>query len=140
MNARRVAAAAVLPLVAACRSMQAVPVDFIPDTKPAVIYLSDGNGVTQAVANPRLSGDTVHGTTVVGNQPVAVPLSHVQRMTTVRLSRARTVLLVGGVATVGALVTYAMLVHSRGDASGFCDYDNQPMGAGAMECGYPSNP
>lgn len=140
MNARRVVAVALFALVGACRSMQRVPVDFIPETHPAVVYLSDGYGLTQAVANPRLSGDTVHGTTVGGNQPVAVPLSQVQRMTTVRVNRARTAFLVGGLTAVGALMTYAMLANGRGDSSGFCDYDRQPMGPGATECAYPSNP
>ena len=120
--------------------MQPVPIDFIPETQPAVVYLSDEYGVTQAVANPRLSGDTVHGTNVGGDQPVAVPLSQVERMATVRLNRARTALLVGGLTAAGALMTYVVLAHTRGDSSGFCDYDIQPMGPGATECGYPSNP
>ena len=139
MNTRRVVAAALLPLIGACQSMQPVPLEFIPETHPAVVYLSDGYGVTQAVANPRLSGDTVHGTTVGGNQPVAVPLRQVERMATVRLNRARTALLVGGLTAVGALMTYAVLARARGDGSEFCDYDNQPMIPGT-ECGYHSNP
>jgi hypothetical protein len=132
-------AAALLPLIGACRSMQPVPLEFIPETHPAVVYLSDGYGVTQAVANPRLSGDTVHGTTVGGSQPVAVPLRQVQRMATVRLNPARTALLVGGLTAVGALMTYAVLARARGDGSEFCDYDNQPTIPGT-ECGYHSNP
>jgi hypothetical protein len=140
MKTRRVVAAALLPLIGACRSMQPVPVDFIPQTNPAVVYLSDGYGVTQAVANPRLSGDTVHGTTVGGNQPVAVPLNRVQRMSTVRLNPARTAFLVGGLTAVGALMTYAMLARAHGDGADYCDYDRQPTGPGAVECAYPSNP
>ena len=120
--------------------MQPVPVNFIPDTRPAVVYLWDDNGVPQAVANPRLSGDTVHGTVLGGSQPVAVPLSEVQRVSTIRVNRSRTVFLIGGLTVMSALVTYAVIAQVSGDDSGFCDYDVQPMGGGASECGYPSNP
>lgn len=140
MNTRPVMALAALSLVGACRSMQPVPLEFISQTKPAVVYLSDQYGVTQIVANPRLSGDSVLGTTLGGTQPVAVPVNQVERMSTVRLSRARTALLVGGLTAMGALVTYAVLSKSLGDASEFCDYDQQPKGPTPAECGYSSNP
>jgi hypothetical protein len=95
--------------------------------------------VTQAVAHPRISGDTVHGTTIGGTEPIAVPLRQVQRMATVRLNRTRTAFLVGGITIVGALMTYTVLTHAAGDGSQACDYDNQPMIPGT-ECGYHSNP
>ena len=119
--------------------MQRVPVNFIPDTRPAVVYLWDDNGVPQAVANPHLSGDTVHGTVLGGSRPIAVPLSEVQRVSTVRVNRGRTAFLIGGLTVVSGLITYAVLAQASGDDSGFCDYDRQPVD-GASECAYPSNP
>ena len=136
----RAPALLLLATLAACHSMQPVPVSFIHSASPQVVYLSDGNGVTQAVANPRLSGDTVVGTAVGGSGPVAIPLNEVQRITTVRVSRGKTVLLISAFAGAGAMVAYAVLAKANGDSEGFCDYDQQPTGPGATECGYPSNP
>jgi hypothetical protein len=136
---RRHGVLALLPVLAACHSMQAVPVDFIPAAKPRVVYLADAYGVTQEVANPRLSGDTVLG--LVGGNPVAVPLHQVQHMSAVRPNRARTVMLVGGLVAVSGLMTYAIIAKTRGDASQFCDYDQQPVNSPEpVECGYHSNP
>lgn len=140
MNARLLGAGVLLPLLAACQSLQPVSVRYLTETNPAVVYLSDGNGVVQAVAHPRLSGDTVLGTAVGGHEPVAVPLHEVQRITTVRVNRGRTVMLVGGITAAGGLLAYAVLSRAAGDGSEFCDYDNQPTGPGATECGYHSNP
>ena len=137
---RSAAALALGLLGAACHSLQPVPVSFIHSASPQVVYLSDGNGVTQAVANPRLSGDSVVGTALSGNGPVAVPLREVQRITTVRVSRGKTVLLISAFAGAGAMVAYAVLSKANGDDDGFCDFDQQPTGPGATECGYPSNP
>lgn len=135
----RAPALLLLATLAACHSLQPVPVSFIPSASPQVVYLSDGNGVTQAVANPRLSGDTVVGTVVGGDAPIAVPLDEVQRIATVRVNRARTVFLLGAVTVGSGLLAYAILTHAAGDGSEFCDYDNQPNLPGT-ECGYHSNP
>jgi hypothetical protein len=139
MKSLRVAAAAFVMLASACRSVQPVPIDFIPDSKPPVVYLSDQYGLTRAVANPRISGDTVVGTNLGGTKPIAVPLSQVERVAALRPNRAQTVLLVGGIAAVVGLMTYTVVTKAFGDGSQFCDYDRQPVN-GDAECGYASNP
>ena len=128
-----------LLLAGACRSIQSVPIDFIPDSKPPVVYLSDQYGLTRAVANPRISGDTVVGTILGGSKPVAVPLSQVERVAALRPNRAHTVLLVGGITAIAGLMTYTVLTKALGDGSQFCDYDRQPVN-GDAECGYASSP
>jgi hypothetical protein len=131
-------ASALLPLLAACRSVQPVPLNFIAETKPAVVYLSNQYGVTREVWNPRVSGDTILGMTG-GNKEIAVPLSQVERVAAERPNRAHTVLLVGGIAVFAGLMTYTVVTKAFGDGSQFCDYDRQPVN-GDAECGYASSP
>lgn len=141
MTLSRVAALAALPLLAACRSMQPVSLQYIPEASPSVVYVSDGYGVTQTIANPRLSGDTVHGTTVGGNQPVAVPVREVQQVATVRLNRGRTVMLLGGLTAGGVLLVHTVLSHTSADKAFFCDYNNPNpnQGPDAPQCAFPTN-
>ena len=135
----RVVVGPILVLATACQSMQAVPVGYISETSPAVVYVSDGFGVITPIVNPRVSGDTVVGTTLGGAQPVAVPLREVQRVTTMRRSGGRTALLIAGVAGAGALATYAVLANGR--ASDFaCDYNEPTLdGSEREKCGF-TNP
>ena len=132
--------AAGLMALTGCSSLQPISVAYISEVRPALVHVSDGFGVVTTIANPRISGDSVYGTALGADRPVVVPLREAQRITTVRRNGARTAMLIGGLTAVGALVTYAALNAGNGDDSGFCDYDGPPMGPGAMECGYPSNP
>ena len=131
------AAVALLALAAlGCQSLQPVPLRYITETKPAVVYVADGFGVVTTVANPRLSGDTVVGTVPGGNRPVALPLREVQRVSTVRLNRGRTAMLIAGVVAAGAFTAYAVL-SDAGERSDFtCDY-NKPTFGGVPQCGFP---
>lgn len=134
LGSRRAPAALLLATLWACQSMQPVPVRFIPETNPPVVYLSDGNGVVQAIANPRLSGDTVLGTTVRGNEDIAVPLREVQRVSTVRLHRGRTAMLVTGLALGGGLMSYVLLSNANGKSTWYCDW-SEPKRDG-VRCDY----
>ena len=135
----RAAAAAILALTGGCSSLQPVSVGYINETRPAVVHLSDGFGVITTIVNPRVSGDTVVGTTLAGAQPVAVPLREVQRVTTVRRSGGRTALLIAGVAGAGALATYAVLANGRGSDFA-CDYNEPTLdGSEREKCGF-TNP
>ena len=121
--------------VAGCQSLQPVPLHYISETSPAMVYVADGFGVVTTIANPRLSGDTVVGTVPGENKPVALPLREVQRVSTVRLNRGRTALLVGGIAAAGAFMTYAVLSNAGGRSTFSCDYNN-PTYLGP-QCGFP---
>ena len=138
VRGRRYFSAGALLLIAAgaCRTMQPVPVAFITETRPPVIYLADGFGVVTMVTNPRVSGDTVLGTTPGGAGPVAVPLREVQRVNAVRVHRGRTALLVGALAAAGAFTAYAVLSPAAGRSTFTCDY-NKPTYDGAPQCGFP---
>jgi hypothetical protein len=121
--------------------MQSVPLRFIPEANPPVVYIADAYGVVQSVAHPRLSGDTVHGTSVGDNQPVAVPLNEVQRLSTVRLNRGRTALLVGGLSAAAGLMVYTVLAHTGKEIAFFCDYNNPNPNTSpdAPQCAFPTN-
>lgn len=126
-----------LALTASCSSLQSVSVGYINDTRPAVVHLSDGFGVITTIVNPRVSGDTVVGTTLGGAQPVAVPLREVQRVTAVRRSGGRTAMLVAGIAGAGGLITYAVLSNAGGRNDFVCDYNDPTLdGSEREKCGF----
>src|SRR6185503_1209357 len=109
MRARYVVAAAVLSQSWACSSMQSVPVEFIPQAKPAYVQLTGQHGLHVAVERPRLSGDTIYGM-ASGNQETAFPLRDIGSITTKRFSSARTALLIGsGVVLAGAATFFIAL-------------------------------
>jgi hypothetical protein len=114
-----------------------VPVEFITEASPPIVHLSDSYGVVVSIENPRLSGDTVLGTAMGQNRPVAIPLRQVQRISTVRFNGGRTALLVGGVAAMGALAAYAALANASGNSGYMCDY-NEPSqdGSEREKCGF----
>lgn len=116
MTGRRVIAAFTLVATTGCVSLRPVwdPARFIAEIKPPLVYVMKGSVAVLTITNPRVSGDTVHGTLLGESLPVALPLSDVQNIGTVRLSGARTAMLVGSAAAIGALMAYAVLAHGSG--------------------------
>jgi hypothetical protein len=104
--------------------MQAVPVDFIVQAKPAIIEVKGQYGASVSVAYPRVSGDTVFGTKPGRNTAVALPLHEIERITARRPSTARTVLLIGGAAAVMGVATYVFLNQGNGETQLNCPYEN----------------
>ena len=124
-----------LALTAACSSIQPVPLEFISESRPATVDLYTGYGRHVAIDDPRVVGDSVVGT---GSklEYVAVPLSKVERISAKRFSGARTFLLVGGVAVMGALATYALIAEGEGDAYMGCEFVNPRDTHEREACGY----
>ena len=139
MKTPRLVAFGVLSLLAACKSMQPVPLAFISQTNPAVVYLADGSGAIQAVANPRLGGDSVFGTVLGSSQEIAVPLREVQRVSTVRVNRGRTAMLIGGLTVAGGLMAYTLLSTAGGETAFYCDYNNPAPPTAPAQCSFPTN-
>lgn len=109
-----------LLLLAACSSLQPVPLEYITDMKPPVVQISDGYILTE-IAQPRLSGDSVVGMSLTGDREVSIPLRHVQQISTVRFNGGRTALLIGSLAAMGALATYAFLTTGNDPPALNCD-------------------
>lgn len=126
MTGLRLIAAVTLVATAGCVNLRPVfdPARFIAENHPPVVYVMRGTEAVLTISNPRVSGDTVHGTLVGENQPIAMPLREVQNIGTVRFNSARTVMLVGAAAVVSALMTYAVLTRGAGDMKVCVDGDN----------------
>lgn len=94
-----------------CVSVQPVqqPAQYIPRVNPDVVVVIYKDNSQVAVAKPRMIGDTLVGTWVGLGEPVAVPLSSVQRIDAKQRSGKRTALLIAGVAVMAAGGTYAIL-------------------------------
>ena len=123
MRPVRLLSAALLAGSLACSSRQAVPVDYISTAAPLTVQVFDGHRVFD-LDQPTVSDDSVRGR--VQGADVAIPIRKVQGMTAVRFSSARTAMLIGGVAAVGALMGYA-LASNEGSEMTQCEYENFNM-------------
>ena len=134
----RVTAAVTLVATTACVGLQPVwdPARFIAETKPPVVYVMKGREAVLTLTNPRVRGDTVLGTLPGESEPVALPLSDVQNIGTVRLSGRRTALLVGAVASVGALAAFAFFTNANGRSNWSCDYNEPTENDERDPCGF----
>jgi hypothetical protein len=107
----------------ACSSVQQVrdPVQFMATRPDLVVVIYDDRSEVP-VAQPEMRGDTLFGTWQGLSEPVAVPLSQVQRIDAIQRDSKRTTLLIVGLATAGAVMTYGF---SRLTANSgiFCSWD-----------------
>jgi hypothetical protein len=116
----------------ACATMQPVrePAQFIPETKPPVVHVTFRNHSKVTFAQPRVRGDTLYGTVPGVSQPVAAPLSHIERIEAVQRDKKRTRWLIAGLGVLAAAGVFAL---TQSGSSGFthpCDL------AGTEECDY----
>lgn len=123
MRTASVLSAALLAGSLACSSRQFVPVDYISTSAPLSVQVFDGHRVMD-FTGPTVSGDTVRGR--VNGTEMAIPIQKVQAITAVKFSGARTAILIGGVAAVGALMGYA-LASNEGSEMTECEYNNFNM-------------
>jgi hypothetical protein len=114
---------------AACSSLQPVgdPARFISEAHPKVLYATHNSGAVVAVAEPRVSGDTLLGTREGLSHPVALPLSQVQRVEALQRDKKRTTLMIVGVTAVTA--TLGILLAQAGGGES-CDYSLPPSRGG----------
>ena len=110
----RLTATFALALSLACSSIQAVPLEYISEVKPATVDVYTGYGQHVAVDNPQLVGDSVVGTDGSRKQ-VAVPVGRIEQISARRFSSSRTVMLVGSLAVLAALSTYMVLNDDQGE-------------------------
>jgi hypothetical protein len=123
---RLVPVATVLAGSMACAVVQPVrqPAQFIPATNPEIVVVTYKDNSQVPVSKPQMNGDTLIGTWAGLGEPVAVPLSDVQRVDARQHSPKRTAMLIAGVAALTASGTYAIV---RVAVSGRnCDTTYQP--------------
>lgn len=119
--------AAVLLCSVACATVQPLrePAQFISQKSPEVVWVTYKNRSIMGVAQPRVSGDSLFGTVQgAAYQPVAVPLSQVERIEAVVPDRKRTTLLVAGLTAFTVVGVYALI---QGGTGGSCSpFDERP--------------
>lgn len=119
--------------VTACKSLQPLhePAQYIATAHPPVVYVTAKNRAQIAIEQPRMSGDTVHGTWVGTGQSIAVPLSRVERMFAPQHDSKRTIVFAAGAVVAGGVLIYALAQSSTGQDIG-CSYHTwPPRGCGA---------
>lgn len=114
---------AILLVTAGCASLQLVndPARYILESRPEVVFATHKNGSVLAVAQPRVSGDSLLGTRQGLALPLALPLSHFQRIEAVQRDKKRTTAVIVGVTAVGATLGY-LLLQKVGGSGKNCDY------------------
>jgi hypothetical protein len=113
------------------------PARFITETKPEMVYVTQGTGAIVEVMNPRMNGDTLVGTRLgASRNPVILPWRYVQRVSTMRRSKSRTMMLIAGITVASAVSVYAFTQSQNGHAAWACDYNTNALdGNGAPRCG-----
>jgi hypothetical protein len=133
MKVRRITSAVVVAATAGCSSLQPIPVRAITETRPQVVYITQGNGAVVLVVSPRLRGDSVVGT------QVALPLRDVQRISVRQVSKGRTAMLISGMVVLSAVGLYAVTT-AGGRSDWYCDYGGPAINElGVPRCG-PGGP
>jgi hypothetical protein len=108
----------------ACTTLQPVsdPARYIAEVHPKVLYVTHASGAVVAVAQPRVSGDSLVGTREGLTSPVAVPLTEVERVEAMQRDKKRTTLVVVGLTTVTVMVGTLLAINSLGTEGETCDY------------------
>lgn len=140
MNVRHLTAAALLALTASCSSLLPVaePAAFIAETNPPIVYVTNSNGVVLEIVNPRADGDSLRGVWTTRQRALALPWRDVQRVSTFRLNRGRTVLFLAGITAASSVAVYALTTNANGHNQWTCDYNTNAIDpTGAPRCGAP---
>ncbi len=112
---------------AACTTLREVPqAQFIPQHKPAFVWVTTTDHALVRVTEPRIDGDTLRGTWPGGQGPIAIPLNRIQSVRAKMPARARTVLAVTSLGLVGGYVVWLLEQPSAnappaGDCSGYAE-------------------
>jgi hypothetical protein len=122
MKPARVLLPALLLAVTACSSVQQVrdPAQFLA-TNPALIVVTYEDNSEVPISEPRLRNDTIIGTWEGLSEPVALPLSRIQRVDAIQKDTKRTTLLIVALAGATAVATYGF-VRAVQDHGFICDY------------------
>jgi hypothetical protein len=131
MALNRVPLAGLLLALAGCMTVRKVqPAEYIPKYSPAVVWVTANDNSYTPVAQPRIVGDSLKGTWVGLQEPVAIPLSDIQSVQAKMSSPKRTVILVASLGVVSTAVLYTLLTAGNsGNGTNGCplDKNGQPQ-------------
>jgi hypothetical protein len=127
MNSARVGMVALVLAAAGCSTLQPVrePAQFIPAMHPKVVFVTYKNRSIIEVAQPRMSGDTIHGTLQGHSTPIAVPLRQIQSIAALQHNKKRTIIMIAGLSVLTAATIYGIAGSWSGKAQE-CDYKRWP--------------
>jgi hypothetical protein len=129
----RVSLALVLFSSIGCATVQPVPnpAQYIDKAHPSVLYVTYTDNSSVSVSQPRISGDTLFGTTpgVAGSEAVALPLHDLSAIRAPQPDRKKTALLIAAIAvgTAGAVYTLTQAFGQSCGTNGFHQDPGQPI-------------
>lgn len=127
----RVPLAGLLLAAIGCMTVKKVqPADYIPQHKPDVVWVTTTDNAYTPVAQPQIVGDSLKGTWVGLQEPVAISLKEIQSVQARMPSPKRTVMLFSALGVVGGAVVYTLLTAgSSGSTNNGCplDKNGQPQ-------------
>jgi hypothetical protein len=110
MKLNRVPMVGLLLIAAGCKTVQKVqPAEYIPKVSPAVVWVTTNDNAFTPVAQPHIDGDTLKGTWVGLQEPVAISLSEIRSVQTKIASPKRTAMLVTVLGLAAGGVVYTMV-------------------------------
>lgn len=116
--------------VAGCMTVQKVqPAAYIPLHRPAVVWVTTNDHAFVPVSEPHIVGDSLEGTWVGLQEPVAISLSEIQSVQARMPSPKRTIMLVGTLGVISSAVVYTLLTAGNGGVPNACGFDHngQPL-------------
>jgi hypothetical protein len=113
-----------------CSALRPVskPAEFVAEQQPELVRVVEKqNGAVLLLVNPTLNGDTLIGMRPEGRHRVALPLDQIHSLSARRIHGPRTALLLGAMAALTGLTTYAILTNGA-DNNWECDYSSPAIG------------
>ena len=120
MVLNRVPLAGLLLALAGCMTVQKIqPAAYIPLHSPAVVWVTTNDNAYTPVASPQIVGDTLKGTWVGLQEPVAISIKEIHYVQAKMPSPKRTVLLVTVVGAALTSVAYTIATAGNGGDPNF---------------------
>jgi hypothetical protein len=105
----RIALTSLLLAGAACTSVKPVqPAEYIPQHKPATVWVTYTDNSYVPVDNPTIVGDTLKGTWAGLAEPVTIPFNQIQTVHAKMPNKKKTFMLFGVVGLAAAGVAYTV--------------------------------
>jgi len=130
MALNRISFAGLLLTVTGCMTVRKIqPAEYVPKYSPTVVWVTATDNSYTPVSQPHIAGDSLEGTWVGLQEPVAIPLSQIQYVQAKMSSPKRTIMLVSGLAVVSTAVVYTFLTAGSGGGGVPCplDKNGQPV-------------
>ena len=120
MMLNRVAWASLLAASGACMSTKQVqPAQYIPQFKPALVWVTYTDNSYVPVSKPQMVGDTLKGVWEGMQEPVAIPMNQIQSVQAKLKDPKKTVILFTTLSAVTGAVLYTFFTAGTSGDPGF---------------------